>query len=153
MAGTELVHPFSERSHSELRVLLVEDDPISQKVSMFMLRTLGYSAGVAGNGNEAIRALSQRVYDLVLMDCVMPEMDGFEATRRIRSSACGVDLPIIAMTANAFVEDREACLCAGMNDYLSKPVRLADLAEKLEIWLCRRTRTEWGVAAAANAGE
>jgi CheY-like chemotaxis protein len=121
------------------RVLLVEDNGINQKVALLMLRTLGYDAELASNGREAMSAVTSQHYDLVLMDCQMPELDGFEATRQIRSSAAqGAQIPIVAMTANAFAEDREACLASGMNDYLAKPVRLPDLSAKLEFWLSQR---------------
>ncbi|MGI8961108.1 MAG: ATP-binding protein [Bryobacteraceae bacterium] len=121
------------------RVLLVEDNSLNQKVALLMLRTLGYDADLASNGREAMAAVSSRCYDLVLMDCQMPEMDGFEATRQIRSGAAReAQVPIVAMTANAFAEDREACLTSGMNDYLAKPVRLPELSAKLEFWLSQR---------------
>jgi signal transduction histidine kinase/ActR/RegA family two-component response regulator len=121
------------------RVLLVEDNGINQKVALLMLQTLGYDAELASNGREAMNAVTSRHYDLVLMDCQMPEIDGFEATRQIRSRvAFGAKIPIIAMTANAFAEDREACLASGMDDYLAKPVRLAELSAKLELWLSQR---------------
>jgi len=102
------------------------------------LKKLGYRADVAKNGREALNAVAAHKYDLILMDCIMPEMDGFEATRLLRSAdGHAAHVPVIAMTANAFAEDREACLAAGMNDYLSKPVREAELADKLERWLPR----------------
>ncbi len=116
-----------------MRVLVAEDNPINQRVALLLLERLGYRADVAGNGVEAIEALAARPYDLVLMDVRMPEMDGIAATRRIRG-----DLPkdkqprIIAMTANATVEDREACRAAGMDDFLSKPIRPADLVRALQ---------------------
>jgi signal transduction histidine kinase/ActR/RegA family two-component response regulator len=114
------------------RLLLVEDNPINQKVALLMLHKLGYRVDVANNGFEALSAVASAHYDLILMDCVMPEMDGFEATRRLRSSdGRGAEVPIIAMTANAFSDDRKACLAAGMNDFLSKPVRQAELASML----------------------
>lgn len=120
------------------RLLVVEDNCISQKVALLMLRNLGYSADIASNGREAVDAVACQPYDLVLMDCRMPEMDGFEATRHIRRSATrGARIPIVAMTACAFAADREACLKSGMNDYLSKPVRVQDLGAKLEFWLAQ----------------
>jgi signal transduction histidine kinase/ActR/RegA family two-component response regulator len=115
------------------RLLLVEDNPINQKVACLMLHKLGYQVDVASNGLEALSAFASARYDLILMDCVMPEMDGFEATRRLRASAGhAAEVPIVAMTANAFADDRKACLAAGMNDFLSKPVRHSELAAKLE---------------------
>jgi CheY-like chemotaxis protein len=128
--------PHSRAGKADFRILLAEDNSINQKVALLMLKNLGYTADIAKNGNEAIKALEHHRYDLVLMDCLMPELDGFEATRRIRSqNGYGAQVPIIAMTANAFAQDREACLAAGMTDYLSKPVREAELRDKLEFWL------------------
>ena len=119
-----------------LQILLVEDNVVNQKVALLMLKKLGYEAEVANNGTEALAALSVKSYDLILMDCLMPEMDGYEATKRIRSlSGPAANSPIIAMTASAFAEDRRACLDAGMTDYLAKPVREAELREKLSHWL------------------
>ncbi len=128
-------------ARGEFRILLVEDNSINQKVALMMLRNLGYRADVSKNGAEALTCLASERYDLVLMDCLMPEMDGYEATRRIRSQAGhGVQVPIIAMTANAFARDRELCLAAGMTDYLSKPVRETELQQKLEFWLSGQGR-------------
>lgn len=121
-----------------VRLLLVEDNLINQKVATLMLKHMGYSADIANNGTEAVDLISRHAYDLILMDCLMPEMDGLEATRVIRSrSDYGATVPIIAMTANAFAEDRLACLAAGMSDYLAKPVREAELSAKLKHWLDR----------------
>jgi signal transduction histidine kinase/ActR/RegA family two-component response regulator len=121
------------------RILLVEDNKINQKVAILMLKRLGIEADIANHGAEALGAVASQNYRLILMDCQMPEMDGFEATRRIRAQdGYRATVPIIAMTANAFAEDREACLAAGMNDYLSKPVREGDLRSKLEQWLQHR---------------
>ncbi len=132
---------------SAFRVLLVEDNTINQKVAQMMIRDLGYQVDVASNGTEALRALTAKTYDLIFMDCLMPEMDGFETTRRIRASGQqGMRIPIIAMTANAFAQDREECLAAGMTDYLSKPVRQQELKEKLEHWLNKETRQAATVA-------
>ncbi len=109
---------------------------MNQKVALIMLEKLGYKADVANDGREAIRSLAQNHYDIVLMDCRMPEMDGFEATRRIRATpGRGTQVPIIAMTAGAYSKDREACLAAGMTDYLAKPVRELQLKTKLDQWL------------------
>ena len=118
------------------RLLLVEDNPTNQKVALLTLRRLGYAADVASDGVEAVEAAAKSDYDLILMDCQMPDMDGFEATKLIRaSSPHGAQVPIVAMTANAFAEDRQACLAGGMSDYLSKPVREEQLRSKLEQWL------------------
>ena len=95
-----------------------------------MLKRLGYKAEVAVNGLEVLRALQSKPYDVVLMDVQMPEMDGLEATRQIR--ACGLNTRIIAMTAHALEGDREECLHAGMNDYITKPIRIEELKRALE---------------------
>jgi len=111
------------RAARDARILLAEDNRVNQRVMSAMLRRLGYTAETVSNGAQAVAALSQRQYDLVLMDCEMPEMDGFEATRHIRQSlGAGARLPIIAVTAAAMAGDRGRCLEAGMDDYLVKPV-------------------------------
>lgn len=120
------------------RVLVVEDNPINQRVTKVTLNKLGYLADIALNGREAIAALCKNDYDLVLMDCQMPEMDGYETTRLIRSPDSGVlrhDIPIIAITAHALHENREKCRNAGMNDFLAKPIQPVFLAGMLEKWL------------------
>ena len=122
--------------HRWARILIVEDNAANLKLAVRMVERLGYRADVAGNGTEALNVLGQVRYDAVLMDCQMPEMDGYEATREIRR---GEDdrrhLPIIAMTASAMAGDRERCLAAGMDDYISKPVKLHIVAAVLERWL------------------
>ena len=118
------------------RVLLAEDNLVNQKVALIMLKKLGIEADVVATGTEALDALLGVSYDLVLMDCQMPEMDGFEATRRIRDRERGSRrLPIVAMTADAMVGDRERCLEVGMDDYIPKPVRSEALRQALARWL------------------
>ena len=114
------------------RFLLVEDNPINQKVVTKCLSHLGIEVDVAENGAVAVDKAAARIYDFVFMDCNMPIMNGFEATRRIRELKEGHrDAVIIALTANAMKEDRESCLKAGMNDYMSKPVTVAKLKRLL----------------------
>ena len=116
-----------------LRILVAEDNAVNQNFVLLLLRHLGYGADVAGNGLEAIAALEAATYDLVLMDVQMPECDGLEATRRIRKRWPGTAGPrIVAVTANAMAGDREACLAAGMDDYLSKPISVEELTTALE---------------------
>lgn len=134
---------FSEQgdeasSDSTMRILLAEDNRINQKVAVHTLKKLGYSTDIAENGRIAVEMLKKNTYDLVLMDIQMPEMDGFEATAAIRSSGSGVinpDIAIIAMTANAMVGDREKCIDAGMNDYITKPFKRTELQKKLALYL------------------
>ncbi len=115
-----------------LRILLVEDNLVNQKLTLRLLERLGYEADLAVNGVEALEGLQQQPYDLVLMDVQMPEMDGLEATRRIRQGIAADEQPqIVAITANAMKEDRERYLALGMDDYLSKPIRVAELVEAL----------------------
>jgi len=120
------------------RILLAEDNAVNQKVAIAMLRKLGYShVDVVASGAEALKALEEIPYDLVLMDVHMPEMDGLEATRRIRDAKSMVRnhlVPVVAMTASAMKGDREMCLDAGMNDYISKPINRAELVRALEHW-------------------
>ncbi len=115
-----------------LRVLLVEDNPTNRELALLMLERLGYRADVASNGVEAVEAVGRSVYDLVLMDIQMPELDGIAATRRIRAELGAAGPRIAAMTAHALPGDREACLGAGMNDYLVKPIGISDLVAALE---------------------
>jgi signal transduction histidine kinase/CheY-like chemotaxis protein len=130
-------HTLSENKHRCTRVLVVEDNAINQKVALKILEKLGYPADAVGDGAEAIKSLEQIPYDIVLMDCQMPVMDGYEATGIIRSKDSFVldhSIPVIAMTANAMKEDRKICLSAGMNDFLVKPVKPEVLGRALEKW-------------------
>jgi len=121
------------------RILLVEDNPVNQSVIEAMLRSLGMEVSVAHDGLQAVDQVRQQPFAAVLMDCRLPQVDGYEATRRIRLlPGCG-QLPIIALTANALQGDRERCLAAGMNDYLSKPFRRTELQRVLQRWLPGRT--------------
>ena len=124
-----------------LRILIAEDNVVNQKVALRMLERLGYRADVAANGVEVLETLARQPYDVVLMDVQMPEMDGLEATRRICEQWSTAQRPrIIAMTANVMQEDRDACLAAGMDDYLDKPMQKEALQEVLERCCPRKTR-------------
>ncbi len=121
---------------SPVRILLAEDHPVNQKMMVKMLEKLGCHVDTVDNGQEAIRRIEQKVYDLVLMDCQMPVMDGYTATKEIRKRDGSLkQIPIIAVTANAMVEDRERCLKAGMNDYLAKPVQKEAVSEMIKKWV------------------
>jgi signal transduction histidine kinase/FixJ family two-component response regulator len=167
----ETVEPHNEDKHSlpapgslppgSIRLLLVEDNLINQKLAVRLLKKFGYEVDVAGNGREALTILSEHSYEAILMDCQMPEMDGFAATKEIRrreaqvavlhsqlSSAqapaanqhpAPVHVPIIALTANAVQGDKEQCLAAGMDDYITKPINPTELKEALDRWLSPRS--------------
>ena len=125
--------PQGPAAVSAARVLLAEDNAVNQKVALHLLAAIGYRADVAANGLEVLEALRRQHYDIVLMDVQMPEMDGLEAARHIVAEQPDrAKRPwIIAITANAIQGDREICLEAGMDDYVSKPIRKAELAEAL----------------------
>jgi PAS domain S-box-containing protein len=130
--------PATGRAARQARILLAEDNAVNQAVAEAMLTKLGYHADVVSNGVEALRALREADYDLVLMDCGMPEMDGYEATRRIRDRRAGTrnpQIPIVALTADAMSGDRDKCMAAGMSDYVAKPVEVRKLGDMLEKWL------------------
>jgi CheY-like chemotaxis protein len=138
----KLTRPIASASpHGHASILVAEDNPVNQKVTMLLLRNLGYAADLATNGLEAIEALQRKAYALILMDAQMPVLDGLEATRQIRAAqALGTrgfprHLRIVAMTANAMSGDRDACIAAGMDDYLAKPVRPAALRDVLAKYL------------------
>jgi signal transduction histidine kinase/CheY-like chemotaxis protein len=140
-AQLPVAQPLPAQQSARGRLLLVEDNAVNQKVARHMLVKMGYEVDLAEDGRQALDRLATVRYDAVLMDCQMPEMDGYLATRHIRDSSSAVldhDVPVIAMTANAFAEDRERCIAAGMNDFLSKPVDRSTLAQLLEKWRVRR---------------
>ena len=117
-------------THKGIKILLAEDNPVNQKVAIRQLQKIGYQADCAANGLEVLDALRRQHYDIILMDCQMPEMDGYEASRKLR--AAGSTVWIVAMTANAMQGDRESCLEAGMDDYITKPVRLNEMESALK---------------------
>jgi PAS domain S-box-containing protein len=131
-------HTLAERARRRARILLAEDNPVNQKVALKALEKLGYSAEVANDGAEALQATREKRYDLILMDVQMPVMDGMEATRQIRDPHSGTLNPgvtIVALTAHAMTGDRERCLNMGMDDYLAKPIKAAELQEVISRWL------------------
>jgi len=143
---SEPVRPNAElgvRVPNVATVLLVEDNKVNQLVGSKVLERLGYGFDIANNGVEAVNAVARRAYDAVLMDCQMPEMDGYEATIEIRRiEGSGRHTPIIAMTAAAMDGDRDKCLAAGMDDYITKPVRIETVGEALERWSTMTARVE-----------
>ena len=131
---------LSQSLKRKIRILLAEDNPVNQKVALAILRNMGHQADAVANGLEAVNVLQTVTYDLVLMDCHMPDMDGFEATQIIRregSRALNPRIPIIALTASSMKGDREKCIQAGMSDFLAKPVLKRELAEMVTRWMTR----------------
>lgn len=118
-------------------ILLAEDNKANQVISKAMIQAAGFSVEIAENGLEVLQLLEVRNFDLILMDCQMPEMDGFEAVEKIRAleNKTLASLPVIALTADAQGETREACLAAGMNDFLAKPFSMDQIADMLNKWL------------------
>jgi signal transduction histidine kinase/DNA-binding response OmpR family regulator/HPt (histidine-containing phosphotransfer) domain-containing protein len=123
------------RGRLQGRILLAEDQPVNQRVAQAILEQLGCRVDIAGDGRRAVQACTEKDYDLILMDCQMPEMDGFEATRAIRAMETCRDIPIIALTANTMAGDRDKCLAAGMNEHLAKPLDRTRLTELLRRFL------------------
>jgi CheY-like chemotaxis protein len=140
--ATEPISSTVPGEHKNVQILLAEDNPINQKVALATLKKLGYTADTADNGLEVMAALNRKSYSVIFMDCQMPEMDGFGAARQIRKfeadggESCPWTAPvhIIALTAIAMEGDREKCLAAGMDDYITKPVRLPEMQAALQRW-------------------
>src|SRR5438105_3948902 len=138
------------------RILLVEDNVINQQVALGILQIQGYGVTVANNGREALEACAQDDFDLILMDCHMPEMDGFEATMEIRKgeqASRRKRVPIAALTANAMAQYRQECLNAGMDDHLSKPFSIQTMQEMVERWTPRSAAAQAKSSQAAPASE
>ncbi|MBC7531774.1 MAG: response regulator [Oligoflexus sp.] len=133
---------FKDIQTKPFRILVAEDNASNQKIAIKVLERMGLHVHVVANGLEVLNALDSIPFDLVLMDCQMPELDGYEATRRIRSHPTlpRTNIPIVAMTANAITGDRERCLAAGMNDYISKPVKFDGLYSVLSRWLINKSK-------------
>ncbi len=130
---TAISSEIKTKERAKVNILLVEDNVVNQRVAVRMLEKHGHCVTVASNGLQAIKALKAESFDLVFMDVQMPEMGGFDATERIRAEHLGgAHIPVIAMTAHALPRDRERCLAAGMDDYISKPLRAAALIELVE---------------------
>ena len=130
-AETQVIEPIAFSQERSLRILVAEDNPVNQRIAIKMLEKLGHRSDVVANGVEAVQAAAFVPYDLILMDCQMPEMDGYEATRQIRESL-NSSIPIIALTANATQVAQDKCYDAGMNDFVFKPVRQRDLFAVIE---------------------
>jgi len=147
-----LLNPMPDsKTRSPWRVLVVDDNAVNQKVAVRLLERLGFRSDVAGNGLEAVRMLRELPYHAVFMDCQMPEMDGYAATREIRrTEKPGQHIPIIAMTAEALAGAQEQCYAAGMDGYIAKPVKLEDLSREIQKWLPHR---DWGAETGATVAE
>lgn len=134
-------------SLNRVRVLVAEDNAINQKIVRIMLQKAGCDVLAVDDGNKAVEAVQTGQFDLVLMDLHMPQLDGLEATRQIRAlQSKAKEVPIIALTASAFTDDRDRCLSAGMNDFVTKPIKLDYLLEKCALWASRQSASANPVA-------
>jgi CheY-like chemotaxis protein/HPt (histidine-containing phosphotransfer) domain-containing protein len=138
--GKSEYSPGAQLAPSGLKILLSEDNPVNQQVAMALLERWGHAVTVAANGLEALAALEADRFDMVIMDVQMPEMDGLEATRRIRLDDRFSSIPVVALSAHALQEERDRCTAAGMNDHLSKPFRPEDLQAIVEAWAGKGSR-------------
>jgi CheY-like chemotaxis protein len=145
-SNTEPASPSSENVNDlpPLHILVAEDNAVNQRVIQLQLRRLGYEPIIVKDGVDALRALNRRRYDLVLMDCQMPEMDGYVATQKLRQDPATRDVYVIAMTANSLEGDRERCIAAGMNHYLAKPTRPAELIAALRLAAANKSSLKTG---------
>ncbi|MBK6650658.1 MAG: response regulator [Betaproteobacteria bacterium] len=125
------------RDYADRKLLLVEDDLFNQEITLIILQEIWPVVDLAEDGLQAVERVKGKRYDLILMDMQMPRMDGLDATRQIRTLPNGSGVPVVAMTGNAFVEDRNRCYDAGMNDFLTKPVKPGDLFEVILKWIRR----------------
>jgi two-component system sensor histidine kinase/response regulator len=141
-SNVNTAQPVQTQQH-DLPILLVEDNPINQRVASLILQKMGYHVTIAGNGKEGLTLLEQHDYALILMDCQMPVMDGFSATRAIRAlDSAKAKHPIVALTSNAFQEDRDACFAAGMDDFITKPVTTQALNAVITRWVKKELITD-----------
>lgn len=140
---SKLISIFQSQKPGSSRILIAEDNSVNQLITTAMIENLGFSVDVVKNGEEALNAVESRFYDLVLMDCHMPQIDGYEATRQIRKSpnVKNPNLKIIAMTANSVSQEAQKCKVAGMDDHMSKPLSIEDLSQRLEYWLQPKSET------------
>ena len=136
-ASLEVAEQAIQRDHAGKRILLVEDEPINQEISQMLLEEVGLDVDLADNGREAVEKASSGSYAIILMDMQMPVLDGMEATRQIRKLPGHMTTPVLAMTANAFAENKNQCFDAGMDDFLTKPVKAEILYATLLKWLER----------------
>lgn len=135
MIKVKVCRLFFMSSSEPVQILLVEDDTVNSQLFKMMLERLGYHVDLAENGQEALAKLDEKTYNLILMDCQMPILDGYATTQALRSQPHNQDTIVVGLTAYAMTEDRDRCLKVGMNDYLTKPLKMSDLSSTIEKWL------------------